>query len=210
MVGNDIVDLKDPESAAETLHPRFDTRVFSSPEREQLEYSGDSARERWVLWAAKEAGFKLMKRLRPEVVFSPRRFVVVMPPAAFGRRLGSIDYEGSRMHVSAWQDTEVVHAVARPLADDGWLELQGFRALSPDELACGDPALPSRAARALAIEAFAGEVGIDPEALSVETSARIPRLVHRGRDLAALSLSHHGRFVAFAGACHENQERLAS
>ena len=55
MVGNDVVDLRDPESAAETLHPRFDKRVFSVREREAMAESRDAARLRWKFWAAKES-----------------------------------------------------------------------------------------------------------------------------------------------------------
>ena len=36
MVGNDIVDLRDPESQADGLHPRFDARVFTAPERDAI------------------------------------------------------------------------------------------------------------------------------------------------------------------------------
>ena len=63
MVGNDIVDLRDPQSRSESLHPRFDTRVFSERERRIIGEAADSERVRWKLWAAKEAAYKLMRKM---------------------------------------------------------------------------------------------------------------------------------------------------
>ena len=82
MIGNDVVDLLDPESLPETLHPRFDTRVFTAREREAIAASpgDDAARARWKLWAAKEAAYKLARKRRPATVFSPHRFAVEVDP----------------------------------------------------------------------------------------------------------------------------------
>ena len=74
MVGNDIVDLRDPESRSESLHPRFDTRVFSARERARIAASAEPERLRWKLWAAKEAVYKLVRKLVATTVFSPQRF----------------------------------------------------------------------------------------------------------------------------------------
>ena len=66
MVGNDIVDLGDPDADPSTLHPGFDARVFTARERRSIESAGDPARQRWRLWAAKEACYKLARQLRPD------------------------------------------------------------------------------------------------------------------------------------------------
>ena len=44
MIGNDVVDLSDPESAPAALHPRFDARAFCEAERERLAASRDPGR----------------------------------------------------------------------------------------------------------------------------------------------------------------------
>ena len=54
MLGNDVIDLADPETSSR--HPRFDARVFGATERALLARSEDAGRLRQVLWAAKEAG----------------------------------------------------------------------------------------------------------------------------------------------------------
>ena len=79
MVGNDVVDLLDPDSDPATLNPRFDERVLHPEESRHAEerraFDGEPARAlRWRLWAAKEAAYKAVKQIRPETVFSPRRF----------------------------------------------------------------------------------------------------------------------------------------
>jgi hypothetical protein len=59
----------------------------------------------------------------------------------------------------------------------------------------------SRAVRALAIREIAPRVGASAAELRVRQSERIP-LIERceGGEVATLSLSHHGRYVAYACA----------
>ena len=76
MLGNDVVDLLDPESAPESFRPRFDRRVYSPEERRAITRDRDPLARRWAHWAAKEAAYKLARQLDPTVVFSPIRFVV--------------------------------------------------------------------------------------------------------------------------------------
>ncbi len=52
LVGNDVVDLHDPESSPEALHARFDARVFTTDERVLLSASDSMHELRWTLWAA--------------------------------------------------------------------------------------------------------------------------------------------------------------
>jgi hypothetical protein len=76
MLGNDVVDLWDPETRPGAAHPRFDVRVFDPTELAALARSRAPNQLRWVLWAAKEAAYKAAKRMDPTTLLSPRRFVV--------------------------------------------------------------------------------------------------------------------------------------
>ena len=76
LVGNDVVDLHDPESRPEAIHNRFDTRVFTLNEREALSASASAHELRWTLWAAKESAYKVAKKLDSAVRFLPRDFMV--------------------------------------------------------------------------------------------------------------------------------------
>jgi hypothetical protein len=185
MVGNDVVDLGDGEVLA-PRHPRFDERVFCPRERALLAASDGRERLRWILWAAKEAAYKLARKRDPRTVFSPPRFSV-----SLGERLrGRVAHAGALFEVAVRAERDLVHAVASDGSSPG------------ERLLCGAAAAadlrdPSASVRDLAIRGVAAQLGVPEEDLCVERSARIPRLRARGRALD-LSLSHHGRFVAFA------------
>jgi phosphopantetheinyl transferase (holo-ACP synthase) len=218
MIGNDVVDLSDPETRAEAVHPRFDERVFVPSERDALGRSGSPARVRWVLWAAKEAAYKAVKQLDPTAVFSPRRFVVAWPGGATAR----VDWGDRRFDVTVDARPDWIHAIARPhpaprasheaiasrddarrgacvtIASPRSARLSwGVEAAASGAGAA--PELASRRVRELAVEAVACVLGVAACRLAVVRVGRLPILVERGRSVAAaLSLSHHGRFVAFA------------
>ena len=191
MLGNDVVDLSDPETLG-ARHPRFDARVFTREERAALDAAPDPERLRWSLWAAKEAAYKCVKKLAPSTFFSPVRFAVRLD----GETIGTVQAGGRRLRVALFREGDALHAVATDAADP---EVGVLRALAelPAEASAQEGA--SQAVRALAREAAAAELGCDPEELAIVREGRRPRLRGRGRlPELDLSLSHHGRFVAAA------------
>ena len=195
MVGNDIVDLRDPESQADSLHPRFDARVFTSPERDAIAAGEGAPRTRWKLWAAKESAYKLLRKQKPSTVFSPVRFQVSFdgPAAAL------VTHGHDEVSVVYRENEGAVHAVARAEGVPAAAVLSGWRPLSRRERSGGDPETPSRGARALACERVAERLGVAAAALEVRRAGRVPFLWQSGRRLPAdLSLSHHGDWLGFA------------
>jgi phosphopantetheinyl transferase (holo-ACP synthase) len=189
MLGNDVVDLGDPETQPGARHPRFDARVFTREERALLAAAPDSERLRWSLWAAKEAAYKCMKKLAPETCFSPVRFAVQLDT----ERTGSVACGGRRLRLALFAEDDALHAVATDAADP---ERGVVRALA--ELLEADTDA-SQAVRRLAREKAAAQLGCDPEQLSIGREGRRPRLLRRGAEAPLdLSLSHHGRYVAAA------------
>jgi phosphopantetheinyl transferase (holo-ACP synthase) len=186
MVGNDVVDLADPEVRCGPAHPRFDERVFAPGEREALRGSAAPERLRWMLWAAKEAAYKLARKRDPQVVFSPARFVVRLDASLHGE----VTHRGESFPVSLRLEEEAIHAVAS--------------AGGPTQIATGleltsSARDASEAVRELAIRALAERLEIRPEAIRIGRRGRIPILEVQGRAAPLdLSLSHHGRFVGFA------------
>jgi phosphopantetheinyl transferase (holo-ACP synthase) len=185
MIGNDVVDLVHRGVQPGAQHPRFDARVFS--ERERALIAGDGTqRVRWVLWAAKEAAYKAAKKLDPAVVWAPSRFEVSLE----SRERGRVRHDGRDFALRVDETGDFVHALAQAGA------LVGEPSSGVAELASGDA---SAAARALAVRALAAQLDVAPERLSVVKRGRIPVLCADGAPARAdLSLSHHGRFVAFA------------
>lgn len=187
MIGNDVVDLGDAESRAAGQHARFDDRVFAAVERELIAASPLGERARWVIWAAKESTYKAARKEDPRTVFAPGRFLVRFE----SDERASVRVGDWRFRVDVAVDANHVHAVARAAADP------------PDPIctAVGPHAgvAPSDAVRHLVVATLARVLGLPPDDLAIRRDGRIPTLWLRGRrSLADLSLSHHGRFVAFA------------
>jgi hypothetical protein len=193
MVGNDVVDLGDYEALADTRHPRFDERVFAASERRWLDATDAGNLRRWAFWAAKESAYKIARRRDARVVFSPRRFVVELDSQRRGRVRHGADVYPVRVGIRA----ACLHAVATlPAARPAAVWSGASR------LPRGRGREPGREARALAVAAVAARLALDPDSLEVVRNGRIPSLRRRedGREVAQLSLSHHGRFVAYACA----------
>jgi hypothetical protein len=192
VVGNDVVDLLDPESDARTLHPRWDARVFNSAERRQLASHAESSSLRWKLWAAKEAAYKLVRKLDARIVFSPPKFEVEL--LSEGR--GTVSFGSMRLPVRLMDAVDGIHAIAREPSDAEQTIIAGHRRISVD-----DAAAPGREARKLAVTQIAAALGAEPSEFEVRRERRIPKLWRGDRpcDLD-LSLSHHGELVGFACA----------
>jgi len=204
MVGNDVVDLTDPQCLPMGTHARFDQRVFVPSERSLIQASAAPARTRWLLWAAKESAFKLLRKRDPMLTFVPRRFVVTLQGggakrdsscggAPHGRALvrGTVTCAGQRVAFRDDSDGDALHVVA---TDDEPVVSELLTAV------VASPAVePSVAVRRLASTAVADRLGVSADALYIGRQDRIPRLQLRGVPLPIdLSLSHHGRFVGFA------------
>jgi phosphopantetheinyl transferase (holo-ACP synthase) len=188
MVGNDVIDLGDREVIEGPTHPRFDQRVFAAAERALLRSSRSPGLLRWTLWSAKEAAYKLARKRNSRVIFSPRRFVVDLEQADRARiHHGSIEFT-----VRIASAGHALHALAQ---DAGRGDDRLVWAVEPK----GRDADPSRAARALAARVLGEELELPAEAFRFGRHGRVPTLAVEGRRGSLdLSLSHHGRFVAFA------------
>jgi hypothetical protein len=190
-VGNDVVDLEDPETNLLGLHRRWDERVFSAAERGALEASHSRHVQHWAFWAAKESAYKALSRLEPATVFSPREFEVelpTLPTTRSGVAVGRVVHDGRELRLEVRLDGASVHAVATSENE------VGARVLSQVGQVRGDP---GTAARRLAAGAIGSALGTDPAGLRI--CGRPPVATLRGHRLeVGLSLSHHGRFVAFA------------
>ncbi len=195
MVGNDVVDLGDAESRSEAHHPRFDARVFAESELRALAADPDSERLRWILWAAKESAYKAARRVEATTVFSPVHFVAWLQPEEGARAWsGHVVHCDQRFRVRVAVENGCAHAVAtHPQARTGVVKAEVGRVAR--EVSAG---APGRAARDLALAGVARLLGVSRGELRIERRGRIPRVRRAGGAAPLLSLSHHGRFVAYA------------
>ena len=195
LVGNDVVDLHDPESQAEALHARFDARVFTFGEREALSASGSVHELRWTLWAAKESAYKVAKKLDASVRFLPRDFLV--------RRVGEgralVIHETGSFEVGMERTDEWICAVAALTVAGTASTARPIRAGIERLDAPGADA--SRTVRELACAALSSWMNLPPGQVQIAGDRGIPVALWRNRRLPVdLSLSHHGRFVGWAWA----------
>jgi len=197
VIGNDIVDLVNDEARAERLHERFDRRVFTESERAVLEDHASDHALRWALWAAKESAFKVVRRRVPATAFAPIRFAVSL------RRdfCGLVYHEGRRYPVRVHVDADHVHAVATEPGRTFDGVFAGVQRVSGVTTASAPGDDASLEARAFAIREIAARIGVSADTLAIDRRDRVPRLVDlTGVEPLDLSLSHHGRFVAYACA----------
>jgi hypothetical protein len=206
VIGNDIVDLEDRDAQPGARHPRFDRRVFSVGERRLLESAGSDTRLPWIFWSAKESAYKVARRRRPDLGFSPVRFAVELDAGWRGCVRHGEDVYPVRVDVRP----DCVHAVATEPwigVDEVWAEV---RRPEPGETPGGMGEAGSLEARTFALAKISERTGNPATAFAIERRNRIPILVDRGnRDVMCLSLSHHGRFVAYACAPAMGTMRMA-
>ena len=220
-VGNDVVDLRDPDSQPESLHPRWDERVFTESERELLSRSKSRHRARWALWAAKESAFKAARQADPDARFIPRTFRIrdvsdaqlTALGSSTGQSLGSqvgsdaigdgaplrLDSPTGSWDVRVMVTAEFVHATAVAAEGDvpSW-EVEQSGSPRPGVAADSERAFGSRRACVLARALVADCRGLESATLRVE-QGRPPKVLAGDRVLPiAVSMSHHGRFVACA------------
>ena len=193
LVGNDVVDLKDPESQPEALHARFDARVFTLGERAALRASGSVHEIRWTLWAAKESAYKVAKKLDASVRFLPRDFLV--------RRVGEgpalVVHETGSFEVRVERTDEWIRAVATHTAAGA--ASTGHPVSTGIERLEAPGADASRSVREFVRAALGSRMDLPPGEVRIAADRGIPVALWRNRRLPVdLSLSHHGRFVAWA------------
>jgi hypothetical protein len=193
-LGNDVVDLADPEARLDGLHPRFAARVFTPAERKALEASGDRHVLHWALWAAKESAYKALVRVEPRTVFAPRAFEVdlLAPPPGDGVAAGRVRHGGRSFALEVSRRGDVLHAMAWDDADN----CPGGGPMWQVAIADGET---GAVVRRLAVRAigFILQPGYEP----IRIVGRPPVVVGATGALdLVVSLSHHGRFVAFAAA----------
>ncbi len=201
MVGNDIVDLRDPDADSASYHRRFDSRVFTPAERGVIVRAGSRERTRWRLWAAKEASYKLARKHSAETVFSPRAFAVHPDEDGHTSRARVVHHR-TCYFVEFTESPQHIHAIAVQRPGDLASVFAGVGASAPS----ADARCESAAVRSFACDSVSRRFELQRERLEIrKVDDRIPRLYYRDEALGlSLSLSHHGDWLAFA--CCEGED----
>lgn len=198
LVGNDVVDLRDPENQPDALHPRFDERVFVPAERARLALESTMHVTRWRMWAAKESAFKVARKLDAGVRFLPRQFTVRLvgnARAVVDHAVGRFDVSFSDAHSEAH---DWVHAIATWSDRSGVLEAP-TGVIARVHRSRTTAVHASSRVRTMARNAVGSMLSIAPAEIEIARVGRVPVALRRMLPLPVdLSLSHHGRFLACA------------
>jgi phosphopantetheine--protein transferase-like protein len=201
-VGNDVVDLKDPENIGKSRDDRFLCRVFTAGERELIASVSSPDTLLWSLWAAKEAAYKTVSSTDPAVCSIPRRYHVVLETENSAgkavRVAGKVITPRGEVALEVAVSAEWVHALAAGAEETLKRLCHRVKRLEEGKGAVN----PSAFVRGVLLREIARRLDCPVGDLSVVKNPDVPdvpRVLFRGRLLAAeVSLSHDGRFAAFA------------
>jgi len=224
LLGNDVVDRKETGAQDKHLDGRFVGRVFTFEEAAAIRQATDPTLALWMIWAAKESVFKVIRKLDPEVVFAHRDFFVgeeflarIGKAAPSGGRLNSriVHKENDFALMLNWSE-EFVHCLAgwrrRGILHSEELEaLTAVRIETMTRIPCDLSAREldsvhseeSRQVRLLAKRLLGEHHELHrAELVRERTLTRFlpPEVLDEGQPAVGidLSLSHDGRFVAAA------------
>jgi hypothetical protein len=207
-VGNDIVDLGICLQEKKTENPRFLKKVLTAAEQAALARSDHPERLFWAFWAAKETAYKAVSKAYPPVCAIPRRYEVSLTEHAGGREArGRVETPRGVVGVRVVSDEEALHCIGsagcRSVPEGlfhGFIRLveTGGAASSVSH------ARQSRAARKIAARSIRSRLGRKPSSVTIkrkrDARGKGPPLVfvNGARSFHDVSLSHHGRFAAYA------------
>jgi phosphopantetheine--protein transferase-like protein len=198
-VGNDIVDLAAPGNLGKSGDGRFLGRVFTTEERAFMAGSMRPDTFLWAFWAAKEAAYKAISRGDPAVCSIPRQYRVVLDRGNAERTAalltGKVITPRGELALRIALTADWVHALAA--GSGAALERLCRRVVDLD--GAGDPSAFVRKTLLREIARFPGCAACDLSVIKDPGGAGAPRVLFRGRVLTTeVSLSHDGRFAAFA------------
>ena len=198
-VGNDIVDLEAPGNLGKSGDSRFLDRVLAAKERHLIAGAARPDALLWAFWAAKEAAYKAISRGDPSVCSIPHQYHVVLEKGGTtgtdtlrtgkvitprGELALRIDWEGDRVHALA-------------AGSEAALDRLCLHAEKLDGI--GDPSIPIRERLLGEIARFLNCAASELSTAKDQRGPGAPLVLFRGHPLAAeVSLSHDGRFAAFA------------
>lgn len=205
-VGNDIVDLTNPKTKKKSQDIRFINRVFTQGEKKQILNSADADVMLWILWASKEASYKVVSKSQPGVSSSPRAYEVSLQENITNTSVsGVVETPNGSIPVRIFKTKDSIHCIATT----GTTESIDSIIWGVQRIA-GDQRSPqhseSFAVREAAKNHLSLYFNLNPDEIEIRRpggtrglGAPIVYLNDR-RAGVDISLSHEGEFVAYAFA----------
>jgi len=201
LIGNDIVDLMDPQARGKSRDIPFMDRVFTPDERCLIQDSSNPDMMLWTLWTGKETGYKALRRRSPAVSSAPRRYEVHLP--CTGDHIpesGTVHTPCGPVSIRFCITGEYVHCVGATTDEEVDAISWDVQKMPRTQSSC-DESLFVREMAKRGISAWLDE---QPEAVDIirpeqDHGLAPPVIKIRGRNPSInLSMSHDGRFAACA------------
>lgn len=206
-IGNDIVDLGHPDAIAKWKDSRFVNRVLTPAEQEQVRSSFCPDSFFWMFWAAKESAYKAISGIFPHVSSSPRRYEVFFG----GRESPSfihvmVTSPKTPVQVQAVIEKDFVHClgITGLKQDFHNIETGIYRIIADNEIDRIMPEQESFLVRELAGKRIAAHAGVPVSEVQIRrkiirNQPGPPEVYIKGeKSMISISLSHDGRFAAYA------------
>jgi phosphopantetheinyl transferase (holo-ACP synthase) len=193
------VDLKDAANSGKSRDSRFLKKILTDAEIEYVTHADHPDSALWLLWACKETAYKVIKKILPDIVFAPRQWQVNVHNIKSEYAEGEVGIPGKDgVFIRLFAGADYIHCAGSD--DKATLDnlIWSVEPL-PDEETC--PSLFSR--RCLA-QSLAGRFSLDFHQIKIQRKRRNgelqpPYVYVDGRQTdTEISLSHDGRFVAYA------------
>ena len=198
-VGNDIVDLAAPGNLGKSGDSRFLGRVFTAEERTLIAGAARPDALLWALWAAKEAAYKAVSHGDPSVCSIPRKYRVFLEKGNVARTaaclVGKVFTPRGELVLRVTLAADWLHALVA--GSEAALDRLCRHVEELD--GADDPSVFIRGRLLREIAHFLGCAADDLSVVKDPNGPGAPRVLLCGRlHSKELSLSHDGRFAAFA------------
>ena len=206
-IGNDIVDLAHPQNISGYEDHRFISRVLTPAEQKKFRSSSFPNQCLWSYWAAKESAYKAISRFFPLVSSSPKQYEVsiedIGSPSIFH---GMVTTPELPVQIRGTIDPDYVHCLG-VTGKEAYIQTieTGIYPIPTDKK--GDIILPEQESlfvRELAKDRMAAYLKTDVSQIQIRRKIIVnqpgpPEVFVQGEKIPInISLSHDGRFVAFA------------
>jgi len=193
------VDLREPANIWKSRDSRFLKKILTDAEIEIVKNAERSDETLWSFWACKETAYKVIKKTFPDTAFLPRRWQVSFNRCRLECSEGEVVIAGKGgIFIRLFSNYDYIHCVGVDKAAEMNKIISGVEVLPEKE---NSPSLFSRLclAQSLAKHFLPDIHQIKIKRIKENGELQPPRAYIDGvKTDIDISLSHDGRFVAYA------------
>lgn len=206
--GNDVIDLASPLARGRSADSRYVKRVLLPDEEASLAHARDPDILFWMHWASKEASYKAISKIDPHITSNPLKYALTLEASCSEKlRTGVVATPGPKVSVTLFRGNGFIHCIGMTGALHPEKHLT-YGVLRIDHLKHPDfersSAVESVYVRAVVKRKLERYLFRDMGKISISEAPYrngifYPEVyLNQERTDVDLSLSHDGRFVAYA------------